>query len=88
MDNKIDNSSDISPTNPKRGRPRKYEQGAKAHEKEVKYSTNYYRENKNKTCICECCESEIRYITKHQHVKSKTCQLVKALKQQLVNNNN
>ncbi len=64
----------------KRGRPRLYDSGAKAHEKEIKYSSQYYQNNKHKMIICECCDKEISYITKHQHLKTKTCQFIKALK--------
>jgi hypothetical protein len=63
-----------------RGRPRKYEEGAKSHEKEIKYSSNYYRENKDKKITCEYCKKEIVYIYKHQHYKSKVCQVAKLVK--------
>jgi len=67
----------------KRGRPRKYEEGAKQHEKDTKYSSQYYREHKDKKIVCEFCKKEIAYIYKHQHYKSKLCQTIKAVKEQL-----
>lgn len=66
----------------RKGRPRIYENGAKQHEKEIKYSSTYYRENKGKKCICQYCDKEIVHIYRHQHLKSKTCQKIRAVKEQ------
>lgn len=70
-------------TKKKVGRPRKYVQGAKQYEKDTKYSSEYYREHKDKKIVCEFCQKEIVYIYKHQHYKSKLCQTIKAVKEQL-----
>ena len=58
---------------PSRGRPKKYENGAKAHEKEIKYSTDYYRKNKGERCICEVCKKDVSKWTLRQHMKSNFC---------------
>lgn len=70
-------------TKKKVGRPRKYIEGARQHEKDTKYSSEYYREHKDKKIVCEFCNKEIVYIYKHQHYKSKLCQTIKAVKEQL-----
>jgi hypothetical protein len=70
-------------TKKKVGRPRKYIEGARQHEKDTKYSSEYYREHKDKTIVCEFCNKELVYIYKHQHYKSKLCQTIKAVKEQL-----
>jgi hypothetical protein len=70
-------------TKKKAGRPRIYADGAKNHEKEVKYSSDYYREHKEKKIVCEYCQKEIVYIYKHQHYKSKVCQTIKSVREQL-----
>jgi hypothetical protein len=67
-------------TKTKRGRPRKYEEGAKQHEKDIKYSSQYYREHKDKKIVCEFCKKEIAYIYKHQHYKSRVCQFMRTYK--------
>jgi hypothetical protein len=64
----------------KRGRPRKYEEGAKMHEKVIKYSSQYYREHKDKKIECQFCKKEIVYIYKSQHYKSRVCQFMRTYK--------
>ena len=56
-----------------RGRPKKYENGAKEYAKETKYSSDYYRNNKGQKCICEVCKKDVSKWTLRQHMKSKTC---------------
>lgn len=56
-----------------RGRPRKYEEGSKAHEKLVKYSTSYYRSHKEDKIICDNCGESINRFTKTLHQRSKKC---------------
>jgi hypothetical protein len=75
--------SDLIIKTRRRGRPKQYEHGAKENEKLVKYSSKYYRENKDKKCICEFCDKEIVKIYKHQHLKSKTCQKIRELKESI-----
>ena len=62
-----------------RGRPKQYTNGAKEHAKEIKYSTDYYRNNKGEKCICDICKKEVSKWTLKQHLKSKTCQHIKSL---------
>lgn len=70
-------------TKKKVGRPRKYEKGARQNEIDTKYSSTYYREHKDKKIVCDFCNKEIVYIYKHQHLKSKLCQSLKQLREQL-----
>ena len=42
-----------------RGRPKQYTNGAKEHAKEIKYSTDYYRNNKGEKCICDICKKRL-----------------------------
>jgi len=62
-----------------RGRPKKYENGAKAHEKETKYSTDYYRKNKGERCICQVCKKDVSKWTLKNHMNTKSCQLIKTI---------
>lgn len=74
MDNKNDETIFIKP---KRGRPQKYEEGAKQHAIDNKYSSEYYKKNKGAKTICEVCKNEVSKWTLNQHMKSKKCQSTK-----------
>ena len=57
-----------------RGRPKRYDEGCKQHNKDVKYFLNYYYENKNKTITCSLCGKEnVKKLRLALHKKSKCC---------------
>ena len=75
--------SEEKPIGRGKGRPKIYQEGAKQHEKDTKYSSTYYKTHKDKKCICMYCDKEIVQIYKQQHYRSKTCQRIKAIKENL-----
>jgi len=56
-----------------RGRPKIFEEGALKHNIDIKYSTTYYRQNKDKVILCEKCLSNVSKWTIKQHQSSKKC---------------
>lgn len=58
-----------------RGRPRKTEgaEDLKQKYKDIKYSSTYYRTNKNRSVICENCKETVNKFTIRQHQRSHKC---------------
>ena len=58
---------------------RKYEEGAKEHEKTSKYHQKYYHE-KNYVMNCPICDRKTSFLEHKRHQKSKYCLKIKAEK--------
>ena len=57
------------------GRPKIYDEGAKQHNINNKYSTDYYRTHKDEKINCPSCNQLINKFSKSQHMTTQKCAL-------------